>query len=77
VSVNAGLSRQVSVFDAADIAFGTVREDVVWSADLGVNYLWDSHWLLRADMQYTDNVSNQGLYSYRRSLFGLRSRYLF
>jgi len=77
VSVSAGLSRQTSVFDAADVAFGTTRDDAMWLADVGVNYLWDSHWLIRADLQYTDNVSNQGLYSYRRSLFGLRSRYLF
>jgi len=77
VSLSAGLSRQQSTFEAADIAFGTVRDDALWSADVGVNYLWDRHWLLRADVQYTDNESNQGLYSYRRSLVGLRSRYLF
>ena len=76
-SVSAGLSRQQSSFELADIAFGTVREDAMWSADVGVNYLWDRHWLIRADLQYTDNESNQGLYSYRRSLVGLRSRYLF
>ena len=77
VSVSVGLSRQQSTFELADIAFGTVREDAMWSADVGVNYLWNRHWLIRADLQYTDNESNQGLYSYRRSLVGLRSRYLF
>lgn len=77
VSVSAGLSRQQSSFDFADIAFGSVRDDVMWSADVGVNYLWDRHWLIRADLQYTDNESNQGLYSYRRSLMGVRFRYLF
>jgi hypothetical protein len=77
LSISAGLSRQQSSFDLADIAFGTVREDAMWSLDLGANYLWDRHWLIRADLQYTDNESNQGLYNYRRSLVGLRSRYLF
>lgn len=77
VSISAGLSRQQSTFGMADIAFGTVRDDAMWSVDLGLNYLWDRHWLLRADVQYSDNESNQGLYSYRRSLVGLRSRYLF
>lgn len=77
LSVSAGLSRQQSTFELADIAFGTVREDAMWSADLGVNYLWNRNWLIRADLQFTDNESNQGLYSYRRTLLGLRSRYLF
>lgn len=77
VSVSAGLSRQQSSFGLADIAFGTVREDTMWSADVGVNYLWNRNWLIRADLQTTDNESNQGLYSYRRTVVGLRSRYLF
>lgn len=77
LSVSAGLSRQQSTFELPDIAFGTVREDAMWSADFGVNYLWDRHWLIRADLQYTNSESNQGLYSYRRTLLGLRSRYLF
>ena len=77
LSVSAGLSRQQSKFELADIAFGTAREDAMWSADVGVNYLWDRHWLIRADLQTSNNESNQGLYSYRRTLLGLRSRYLF
>jgi len=77
VSLNAGISRQGSQFEAADAAFGSIREDRMWTGDIGVNYLLTRNWLLRADVQYTDNDSNQGLYDYRRHVWGLRARYLF
>lgn len=77
VGVSLGLSRQESNFDFADIAFGTEREDRMWLGDFGINYLWSRNWLLRADVQHTANESNQALYSYRRVLWGLRTRYLF
>lgn len=77
LSIGAGLSRQNSRFDLADIAFGSERDDRLWTGDIGINYVWSRNWLIRADLQYTDNDSNQDLYTYRRFLWGLRARYLF
>lgn len=77
LGLNGGLTYQQSDYQGVDVAFGSVRHDKLYSADLGVNYLWRPNWLLRADMQYTRSDSNQGLYPYRRTLVGLRTRYLF
>jgi tetratricopeptide (TPR) repeat protein len=77
ININAGLTHQESEHESADIAFGSVRQDRMLGADIGVNYLWSRHWMLRADAQFTDNDSNQDLYTFRRALFGLRARYLF
>jgi hypothetical protein len=77
VSVSAGLTKQDSLYEQETPGTGIVREDAMWSLDLGANYLWDRHWLIRADLQYIDSSSNDDSYPYRRTLVGLRSRYLF
>lgn len=77
LAISAGLSNQQSHFVQADIAFGTERQDTTLGLDLGLNYLWSRNWLLRAELQLSDNASNQALYSYRRTLLGLHTRYLF
>jgi hypothetical protein len=77
LGLSVGIAWQQGLYDQADIAFGTARRDVMWTGDAGMNYLWSRNWLIRADLQYTDNQSNQALYTYRRLLVGLRTRYLF
>lgn len=77
LGLSLGLSSQQNRFGLADVAVGTVREDHTQVLDLGANYLWSRNWLLRAELQVTDNSSNQALYSYRRSFFALHTRYLF
>ena len=75
VSLGLGLTR--SDFEEVDLAFGTRRHDDTRVFDAGVNYLIDKHWMLRSDLQYTENRSNQDLYDYRRTVIGIRGRYLF
>lgn len=77
LGINAGLSWQRSQFNAVDIAFGTVRKDELWTADLGVDYALENNWTLRAEFLFSENDSNQNLYSYKRKLVGLKTRYLF
>ncbi len=77
VALSVGLSFQQVRHVAVDLGFGSKRADDLVSLDAGVNYLWSRSWMLRADMQVTDNASNQGLYAYRRTLVGLHARYLF
>jgi tetratricopeptide (TPR) repeat protein len=77
LGLSLAVSSQQNQFAQADLAVGTVREDSTWVLDLGLNYLWSRNWLLRADVQVTDNHSNQALYSYHRSFVGLHTRYLF
>ncbi len=77
VRVNFDLAYQTSDFGARDVFFGTTRADQTWMAEAGINYLATRNWLLRADVSYTDNDSNQDLYAHRRTLWSLRGRYLF
>lgn len=77
VGLSVGLSFQQIRHVAEDLGFGSRRADDLVSLDAGVNYLWSRNWMLRADLQVTDNASNQGLYAYRRTLVGLHARYLF
>jgi tetratricopeptide (TPR) repeat protein len=77
LGLSVGLSGQDNRFAQADLAVGTARVDHTQVLDLGANYLWSRNWLLRADLQLTDNASNQALYSYRRTFVGLHTRYLF
>ena len=74
-SLGLGLTR--SDFEEVDLAFGTKRQDNTLVFDAGINYLIDKHWILRSDLQYTENRSNQDLYDYRRTMVGVRGRYLF
>ena len=77
LSINFDLSRQSSDFGAASLPGIPVREDLMWTAEAGINYLLDKHWLLRADVSHTDNDSNLDLFAYRRWLVGVRARHLF
>lgn len=77
LGMTGSVSWQRSRYDAADIAFGTVRQDETWIADLGVNYALNNRWTLRTEAQISENDSNQNLYSYKRKLIGLKTRYLF
>lgn len=72
-----GISRQHSGFDAPDIAFATVRSDNLWSVDLSANYALSRHWLVRGDVQWSESVSNQDLYAFKRTFSMIKSRYLF
>ena len=77
LALSLGLSLTQSDFAEVDLAFGTTRRDQTAVVDAGINYLIDKHWMLRTDLQFTENRSNQDLYDYRRTLFGVRGRYLF
>ncbi len=77
VGLSVGLLFQQIRHVAEDLGFGSRRADDLVSFDAGVSYLWSRSWMLRADLQVTDNASNQGLYAYRRTLVGLHARYLF
>ena len=75
--VSLGIAEQRSDFQAADIAFGTIRKDRLWSVDLGVSYLLSKNWMLRAEAQWSENESNQDLYAFRRTFGVIKMRYLF
>ncbi len=77
LGLSVGVAEQRSEFKGADIAFGTMRRDRLWSVDLGANYLLSRNWLLRAEVQWSENESNQNLYSFRRAYSVLKTRYLF
>jgi hypothetical protein len=77
VGLSAGVSAQQARYEKPDIFLLTKRSDDLLALDLGATYLWSRNWLLRAEVQLTDNASNQGLYAYRRNLVGLHARYLF
>ncbi len=67
IGVSAGITWQQQVFDQADMAFGTVRNDTMYAADLGLNYAIDPNWSARLELQVSDNKSNQNLYDFTRS----------
>lgn len=77
LGVNAGVGWQRGRYNALDYPFGSTREDTMWQADLGANYALTPHWTLRAEYQWTDNRSNQALYSFKRELFGFKTQYTF
>jgi len=77
LGVSVSLAQQSSDFGAADIAFGTVREDELWLLDVGVSYALNRNWVLRTEVQWSDNASNQDLYAFRRTLSVVKVRYAF
>jgi hypothetical protein len=77
LGLSVGLAEQRSEFKGTDIAFGTMRRDRLWSVDLGANYVLSRNWVLRAEVQWSENESNQNLYSFRRAYSVLKTRYLF
>ncbi len=77
LGLSLGFARQFSDFDAPDIAFATVRSDRLWSVDLAANYALSRHWVLRGEIQWSENTSNQDLYAYKRTYSLLKARYLF
>lgn len=72
-----GITWQSSQFKAPAPAFGTSREDELWGMDIGINYAYDKQWIVRAEFQVNENDSNHNLFSYKRKLIGLKTRYLF
>jgi tetratricopeptide (TPR) repeat protein len=77
LGLSLGVARQHSGFDAADIAFATVRSDKLWSVDLSANYALSRHWVVRGEVQWSENSSNQDLYAFKRTYSLLKARYLF
>ncbi len=77
LGLSLGVARQHSDFAAPDIAFGTVRSDRLWSVDLSANYALSRQWVVRAEVQWSENASNQDLYAFKRTLGMLKTRYLF
>ena len=74
LGVNAGLTWQQQDFQQADIAFGTSRSDVMYGADLGVNYALSRNLSARWEWQLSDNHSNQSLYEYTRRAWSIKVR---
>ena len=74
VGVSVGLTWQQQVFGQADMAFGTVRNDTMYGADLGLNYAIDLNWSARLELQVSDNKSNQNLYDFTRSAWIVKVR---
>jgi len=72
-----GVSTQQSGFGAADIAFATVRRDRLRLIDLSAHYALSRNWGIRGEIQWTQNNSNQDLYSFNRKYVMLKSRYIF
>ena len=68
---------QHSLYQAADLVIQTVRTDDLQTLDVRVSYALSREWVLRLDCQVTDNQSNQGLYSFRRTLSAVKLRYVF
>lgn len=75
LSLSAG--RQFSEFQAPDIAFNTTRSDQLTSVDLGLNYSLSKSWVIRAEVQWSENASNQDLYPFHRTYGLIKTRYLF
>lgn len=75
--VSVGLTWQQQDFQQADLAFGSVRQDTMLGADVGVNYAINRNWSVRGEWQVSDNHSNQNLYDYKRRAWALKVRYEF
>lgn len=70
-------SVQRSDYLGMDIGFGSWRKDELTTLDLSASYAVDRNWVLKAELQSSENVSNQALYAYRRNLGALKLRYTF
>lgn len=70
-------SEQLATYQAEDAAFGSVRADTLATLDLIFSYALAPNWTLRADLQRSENLSNQSIYAYRRTLGGVKLRYSF
>lgn len=77
LGLSLGIAQQRSDFQSPDIAFNTTRSDRLVSVDLGVNYSLSKNWVLRAEVQWSDNASNQDLYVFDRTFGLIKTRYLF
>lgn len=76
VVIDFNVSAQSSQYGARDFAFGSVRDDDLSSASIGLRVMPSSKWLLRLHTEYLENDSNQMLYQYRRSVSSLSIRFL-
>jgi tetratricopeptide (TPR) repeat protein len=70
-------SEQQATYQAIDAGFGNVRGDKQSTLDLVISYALDANWTLRADVQQMENKSNQSLYSFQRTMGGIKLRYGF
>ena len=77
LGISVAYTQQLSAYQSADLVFLTVRSDQLDTLDLVVSYALSRAWLLRADLEASENQSNQGLYAYRRTLGALKLRYSF
>lgn len=77
LGISLAYGEQLANYQATDIALGNVRVDQLSTTDLVLNYALDRNWVLRADVQASENRSTQSLYAYRRTLGGIKLRYSF
>jgi tetratricopeptide (TPR) repeat protein len=73
--VTAGATGWRETYGAADIGFGTVREDKAASVDLVVSYAVTPSWTLRVEALASEVRSNQDLYDSKRKSLALKARY--
>ena len=76
-ALNAGVAYANSDYDAAVPLLDVTRRDHTVNANLAALYLFDTHWSLRAELQYSRNRSNIELYEYTRRVSALKLRYEF
>lgn len=72
--VTAGLTGTRQRYGAADIGFGTVREDASAHFDLVLNWAVTPRWSVRAEYLAYLNHSNQDLYDGKRQSLALKTR---
>jgi tetratricopeptide (TPR) repeat protein len=77
IGVLLAYSEQLATYQSADLGFGSVRGDTLATLDLVISYALDANWTLRADLQQMENKSNQSLYSFQRTMGGIKLRYSF
>lgn len=68
---------QRSEYQEQDPLFQRQREDELWFAEVGVNWLFQRHWRLRAAVGVSSNDSSISLYDYERTNARLSLRYEF
>jgi hypothetical protein len=76
-SVAAGLSAQHSRYIGPDTLLALKRKDRYDSADLSISYAYTKNLSLRAELVYSDNISNIPLYKYDRTATVFKLRYEF
>ena len=68
---------QNSEYAAENLFFGVKREDDYLRASVGVDHRLAPRWWLTADLEYTDNDSNNVIYSYDRTVARVGLRYVY